>query len=561
MADCMSMKEFEQDEYIIRQGSAGIELYVIEEGLVEVIKGDEKIDTMGPGIVFGELAILYDCERTAHVKALTHTKVWALSRRTYQVIMQKSNMDRQQEYSRFLKSCELFQSFPDSRVTRIADALEEDHYNNGDYIIRQGGNGDTFYIIQRGEVSVTRKADGDTNAREVRVMKGGEYFGEKALLGEEKRTANVIAKGSVSCLTLDRSDFNKYIGKLETLQKYKDEEFSNLSSDFTVADEFKALTLDDLDVIATLGVGGFGRVDLVTVKGKMKNGEKCAYALKRLKKQHVVETRQQEHVFNEKKIMMTSQSQFITKLYRTFRDSKYLYMLMEACLGGELWTLLRDKGNFDDATTRFYTGCVVEAFEYLHGLGIIYRDLKPENLLLDRQGFAKLVDFGFAKRIGKKKTWTFCGTPEYVAPEIILNKGHDFSADLWSLGILMFELLTGSPPFQGSDPLKTYNIILKGMDMIEFPRRFPRNAFALIKRVCRESPVDRLGNQKDGMKDIKKHKWFQGFDWDGLVNRTIQPPIIPEVKDSTDTNMFDHYPDEEPNTIPPDDLTGWDKEF
>lgn len=119
-------------------------------------------------------------------------------------------------------------------------------------------------------------------------------------------------------------------------------------------------------------------------------------------------------------------------------------MLLEACLGGEVWTILRDRGCFDDHTTRFITACVIEAFDYLHNRGIIYRDLKPENLLLDAQGYVKLVDFGFSKRLGySSKTWTFCGTPEYVAPETILNKGHDRSVDYWALGILMYELLTG----------------------------------------------------------------------------------------------------------------------
>lgn len=147
-------------------------------------------------------------------------------------------------------------------------------------------------------------------------------------------------------------------------------------------------------------------------------------------------------------------------------------MLMEVCLGGELWTLLRDRGHFDEDMTRFYVGCVCVAFEYLHSRSIIYRDLKPENMLLDRKfnvclpisftdfalatfspehGYVKLTDFGFAKKLmpAGRKTWTFCGTPEYVAPEIILNKGHDYAADYWSLGVLMFELLTGAPPFSG----------------------------------------------------------------------------------------------------------------
>jgi cGMP-dependent protein kinase len=236
-------------------------------------------------------------------------------------------------------------------------------------------------------------------------------------------------------------------------------------------------------------------------------------------------------------------------------------MLLEACLGGELWTVLRDKVAFDDATARFYTGCVVEAFSYLHTRGIIYRDLKPENLLLDDSGYVKLVDFGFSKRVPHgRKTWTFCGTPEYVAPEIILNRGHDISADLWSLGILMFELLTGSPPFCGADPMKTYNLILKGIEVIEFPRKISRNAQLMIKKFCRDNPTERLGYGTNGMRDVKKHKWFEGFNWDDLRKRTLKAPYVPTVKARTDTSNFDSYPADEGGE-PPEDLTGWDRDF
>uniref|UniRef100_A0ACB8F8E6 cGMP-dependent protein kinase 1 n=1 Tax=Sphaerodactylus townsendi TaxID=933632 RepID=A0ACB8F8E6_9SAUR len=219
------------------------------------------------------------------------------------------------------------------------------------------------------------------------------------------------------------------------------------------------------------------------------------------------------------------------------------------------------QGSFEDSTTRFYTACVVEAFAYLHSKGIIYRDLKPENLILDHRGYAKLVDFGFAKKIGfGKKTWTFCGTPEYVAPEIILNKGHDISADYWSLGILMYELLTGSPPFSGPDPMKTYNIILRGIDMIEFPKKIAKNAANLIKKLCRDNPSERLGNLKNGVKDIQKHKWFEGFNWEGLRKGTLTPPIVPSVASPTDTSNFDSFP-EDNDEPPPDDNSGWDIDF
>merc|ERR1711936_895236 len=281
----------------------------------------------------------------------------------------------------------------------------------GEYIIRQGAVGDTFFIISSGRVKVTRKETG-SDEKFIRHLHKGDFFGEKALTGEEVRTANIMADDAegVKCLVIDRESFSQ--------------------------------------MIATLGVGGFGRVELVMIAGDTKQR---SFALKQMKKAQIVETKQQQHIMSEKEIMEESDCHFIVKLYKTFKDRKYLYMLMDSCLGGELWTILRDRGNFDDSTTRFYTSCVVEAFDYLHSRGIIYRDLKPENLLLDGTGYVKLVDFGFAKKLMVgRKTWTFCGTPEYVAPEVILNKGHDISADYWSLGVLMFELLTGTPPFTGT---------------------------------------------------------------------------------------------------------------
>ncbi|XP_050687426.1 cGMP-dependent protein kinase, isozyme 2 forms cD5/T2-like isoform X1 [Eriocheir sinensis] len=527
---------------------------------------------MSPGKVFGELAILYNCKRTATIKAATACKLYAIDRKCFQTIMMRTCLIRQAEYTNFLKSVPTFQSLQEETLIKIADVLEETYYSQGDYIIRQGARGDTFFIISKGRVRVTMKNPGTLEEKYIRNLEKGEFFGEKALQGEDIRTANIIADDpdGVTCLVIDRDSFKQLIGNLEEIKQYYGPDISRRKMN----EEFASIKLTDLRKIATLGVGGFGRVELVQIAGDSSK----SYALKQMKKSQIVETRQQQHIMSEKDIMMEANCDFIVKLFKTFKDRKYLYMLMESCLGGELWTILRrqehrqqrglgfgcvlrDRGNFDDQTTRFYTACVVEAFDYLHSQGIIYRDLKPENLLLDLKGYVKLVDFGFAKRLQVgRKTWTFCGTPEYVAPEVILNKGHDISADYWSLGVLMFELLTGTPPFTGPDPMKTYNSILKGIDAVEFPRNITRTANALIKRLCRDNPAERLGYQRGGIKDIQKHKWFEGFYWDGLQNRTLNPPIVPNVRSVVDCSNFDEYPPDNDGP-PPDDNSGWDIDF
>uniref|UniRef100_A0A671QR95 cGMP-dependent protein kinase n=1 Tax=Sinocyclocheilus anshuiensis TaxID=1608454 RepID=A0A671QR95_9TELE len=536
IVDCMYPVDYDKNSCIIKEGDVGSLVYVMEEGKVEVSKEGLKLCTMGPGKVFGELAILYNCTRTATVRTVTSVKLWAIDRQCFQTIMMRTGLIKHAENMELLKSVLTFRGLPEEILSKLADVLEETHYEDGDYIIRQGARGDTFFIISKGKVTMTREDCPGQEPVYLRSMGKGDSFGEKALQGEDIRTANVIAAESVTCLVIDRVSYKHLIGGLEDVSN-KGSEDAEAKAKYEAENAFFSnLNLSDFNIIDTLGVGGFGRVELV----QLKSDEMKTFAMKILKKRHIVDTRQQEHIRSEKLIMQEAHSDFIVRLYRTFKDSKYLYMLMEACLGGELWTILRDRGNFDDSTTRFYTACVVEAFAYLHSKGIIYRDLKPENLILDHRGYAKLVDFGFAKKIGfGKKTWTFCGTPEYVAPEIILNKGHDISADYWSLGILMYELLTGSPPFSGPDPMKTYNIILRGIDMIEFPKKITKNAANLIKKLCR---------------------FLFWFYWDGLRKGTLMPPIIPNVTSSTDTSNFDSFPEDNEDP-PPDDNSGWDTDF
>lgn len=204
---------------------------------------------------------------------------------------------------------------------------------------------------------------------------------------------------------------------------------------------------------------------------------------------------------------------------------------------------------------------MVEAFEYLHARGIIYRDLKPENLLIAANGYIKLTDFGFAKKMQERgKTFTFAGTPEYVAPEIVLNRGHDRAVDYWTLGCFIYEMLRGRTPFRTDDSshMKTYTKILGGIDNVDFTN-IPHKARHLIEKLCRPIPADRLGMQKTGIKEIKNHRWFLGFNWEKFEKCEIPSPFKPKLKSPIDTSHIDKF--KKDKDVPPDEISGWDQAF
>jgi serine/threonine protein kinase len=300
--------------------------------------------------------------------------------------------------------------------------------------------------------------------------------------------------------------------------------------------DFSKVKLEDFDMLEILGTGTFGKVRLC--KHRSTN---IYFCMKILSKVRVVRLKQADHINNEKNVLNMVQHPFIVKLFSTFKDATNLYLLLEFVPGGELFNYIRRAGRLPNHITRLYAAEIVMAIEHLHQNNILYRDLKPENLLLDEFGHIKLTDFGFSKYV-PVRTYSMCGTPEYIAPEIILNKGHDRGVDWWSLGVLIYEMLAGYPPFNG-DPNKTiFEKILSGK--VEMPeKRFEPDAEDIILKLLMVDPATRLGCMKNGVLDIKNHAWFRSIEWDQLVQTPFPGLLNPGITKDNDTHNFYKYSD------------------
>jgi len=285
--------------------------------------------------------------------------------------------------------------------------------------------------------------------------------------------------------------------------------------------------LEDIELSTTIGTGTFSNVSLCLHKPSS-----SYYALKTMPITHIVNMKQAEHVKNEKLILQEIQHPFLLSLTWSCKDDRNLYLMFPYVPGGELFTYLRMAGTFPVPTTLFYSAEIVSALSYLHSLNIIYRDLKPENILLGKDGHIVITDFGFSKKV-VGKTWTLCGTPEYLAPEVLQGAGHSQAVDWWALGILIYEMLSGTTPFSDQDPFVTYQKILKGK--IEWPSKVEGFAKDLIIKLLQLDSNKRLG------RDVMNHKFYAGIDWSDVRNKKLAPPLVPSVVAENDTRNYILY--------------------
>jgi tRNA A-37 threonylcarbamoyl transferase component Bud32 len=345
-----------------------------------------------------------------------------------------------------------------SEMHSMALASKFEDYPKGSTIVRQGEPGDAFYMIETGEVDVYIKEKGNSP---LVTLKSGDFFGEKALLSSAVRTATCVAATNVKCMLLMREDFVSMLGNMADLiaRSYKDHAIddSNRSDDsgqivmgdHPTGDKF---VKSDFDIKRTLGVGAYGYVKLVKWRHAPKGNDQY-YALKCISREKIEEKRQQKKIKREEDIMKALVHPFIARCYTVMEDKKGKYFLMEALCGGELCEMLYFESKFPENWTMFYAASVLTALAHMHERKIAYRDLKTENLVLDEAGYVKVVDFGLAKKITSGQTYTFCGTPDYLAPEVILNEGYDWGVDYWGLGVLIYEMAAGVAPFYAENPM------------------------------------------------------------------------------------------------------------
>ncbi|GAB9473061.1 Agc protein kinase [Globisporangium polare] len=292
--------------------------------------------------------------------------------------------------------------------------------------------------------------------------------------------------------------------------------------------------LEDFTLIRVIGKGSFGKVTLVRKKTNSK-----IFAMKILSKAHLLKRKQVEHTKTERRVLSVASHPFIVGLHYAFQTQAKLYFVLDYCPGGELFFHLSRMGKFDETMSRFYAAELVVALEHLHSLGVVYRDLKPENILLDEMGHIKLADFGLAKdevtEIDSGAT-SLCGTPEYLAPEVLARKGHGTAVDWWGLGMVLYEMLTGLPPWYTRNRQELFARIREAP--LEIPKYLSADAASLIAHLLHREPEKRLGSR--GAAEVKAHRFFRSVDWDGLLwSEPPFKPSDPQSKEAGDTSNFD----------------------
>jgi len=401
----------------------------------------------------------------------------------------------------------LFRILSDDKIEFLQNNLKIERFQNGKKIINQGDVGDKLFIIKQGRV------DFFVNSRYTRSLNDGEEFGAKSLiLTSDKRTATAIANGEVYCYTLTANVFKSILEP--SLYEY----FLNK---FYLEDN--TIELKDLDNVKELGSGNFGCVNLVKNK---KN--KQLYAIKALDLEQIKLENLQACVELEKNVLLKIDHPFIMKMVKYLKNESYIFFINEYIKGKELWEVIRDIGLLNKEQTQFYGGSILIAIDYLHKQKIIYRDIKPENVMVNVKGYIKIIDFGTVKEI-KDRTSTIIGTSHYMAPEITKGEGYSFQVDIWSIAICMYEFFCGKLPFgeDYEDPMDIYRAVSE--EELVFPNFVNDEKFMrLMIKMLKKNPTNRLWK----FKQIKEDPYFADFDWNKLISLSYPPPYMIKMKES-----------------------------
>ena len=449
---------------------------------------------------------------------------------------------------KLLKSVPLLRNLANDQLNEVLHAMRVDEFGDGVEIFRENDPGDSLFIIKSGKVDIIKKGV------YMRSVSKNDYFGERAVLLSAARSATAKACGRVIVLVLFRTDFLKIIN-----DKIK----FNLIKRIELQDE--TIQLNELKIVKLLGKGLTGIVFLAVHQHK-----KILYALKTVHKQKIFDYNMYQSIVLERKILLQLDHVFIMKLVKTFKDPKRIYFLAEYVRGMDLFEVIRKMNFISEANARFFVGSLLLVLENLHEKRLVYRDLKPENVVVDDEGYLKVIDFGTAKFVNGK-TYTVLGTPQYMAPEVILSTGYNWTADYWSLGVMMFEFLFGYVPFgeEDVDPMIVYEKVLeRKIDYPNIGENIYVQSKALIEQLLSKNPALR---DAGGAECVKGHTWFKGFEWDLLVSRQMNPPYVPNVnrydKEIENALACDQNIDliiereESFKGLPEEEEPGWDHEF
>lgn len=552
------LRTFAAGEVVMRQGDLHLgSLHIVQRGNFEIF-GQGRRGTLRqlagqwescvrPGGSFGELELLYSAPSAATVTALEDSEAWVISHGKFTEILHQALESRLEGYVEVLKSIKLFSGLYNAELRALAQALTEVSYQCGEDIITQGELSTTFYLLMDGEVAVLLDAKEVERRTASRARKTADFFGDTEILNPGPRLATVrVQSESATVLALDKATFELILKPLnellEDIQRSGDERSPlNTTGDLQRIVEDSGLRRwntymgelspgaqlyqrADLRLLGCLGAGGFGSVDLAEHAPTGRH-----FALKRLRRCALADPWSRRQALAEKSILSMTCCPFVVRLHTTFRTEEALCLLLEFVPGGDLLHAFLHHELFgNEGCARFYAAGAALALGHLHERRILHRDVKPENILLDGQGWPKLTDFGLAKFcVGN--TFTLCGTPNYLAPETLLQAGHCDGVDWWALGVLSYEMMAGRTPFEDSDAddAKMCAAIKRGIpspSAWSWPAQFGPSLQSFVCALLRPRVSERLPMLPGGLANLQEHPWFQDLDWPKYEARQLQPP-------------------------------------